>query len=262
MQAILFDIDGVIYQQGELIDGAVDTLRWVRERHIPHLFLTNTTTLSRQQVGAKLSSLGVICTPEQILTPAVAARDWIAEHPGKKMAVFVPDAIRHEFDDVVSFNDDEADGVIFGDLGANWNFFTLNHAFRILMQSPDNILLALGMSRYYGGDDGLQLDTGPFAKALEFATNKSALVMGKPASSFFQHALAKLGIGAGQALMVGDDLMADVMAAKSCGIHGCLVRTGKYQPQDEHGVIKAEFVIDSIKDLPQLWLEGQLDKVG
>lgn len=262
MQAILFDIDGVIYQRGTIIDGAAETLKWLRQQQIPYLFVSNSTTLSRDQICARLNSSAIQCASDQILTPAVAARDWIAEHPGKKMAVFVPDAIRHEFDDVVSFNDNEAQGVIVGDLGANWNYFTLNRAFRILMKSPDMLLIGLGMSRYQHDGQGLQMDSGPFIKALEFAANKSALVMGKPASSFFQQALNHLGITAEQALMVGDDLMSDVMAAKSCGIHGCLVRTGKYQRQDELGVIKPEFVIDSIKDLPGLWMEGQLAQVS
>ncbi|MFC3678584.1 TIGR01458 family HAD-type hydrolase [Bacterioplanoides pacificum] len=262
MQAILFDLEGVIYQQKKLIDGAAETMEWVRKQHIPHLFVTNTTTMSQQQVSALLTSLGVYNTPEQILTPAVTTRDWLQQHPGQKMAVFVPDAIRHEFDDVVSFNDSEAAGVIVGDLGANWNYFTLNHAFRILTQSPETVLVALGMSRYHADDAGLHMDAGPFIKALEFASGKSALVMGKPASSFFQEALQKLNADASQVLMVGDDLMADVIAAKNCGIHGCLVRTGKYQSQDERGVIKAEFVIDSIRDLPTLWVEGQLSQVS
>lgn len=126
------------------------------------------------------------------------------------------------------------------------------------MRSPDSVLVALGMSRYYGEGDDLQMDGGPFVKALEFASGKSALVMGKPASAFFQQALQKLGVPASQTILVGDDLMSDVMAAKNCGIHGCLVRTGKYRPQDEQGTIRADFVIDSIKDLPQLWQQGQL----
>lgn len=258
MRAILFNIDGVIYQQDRAIDGAVESLKWVREQKIPHLFMTNTTSMSRQQIGAKLTSYGIHCTPDQIMTPASATHDWLAEHPGKKMTLFVPDAIRHEFDDIASFDDDHTDGVIIGDLGANWNYFTLNHAFRILMRSPNTILLALGMSRYYVETDGLHIDSGPFVKALEFSSGKSALVMGKPASTFYQQALARLGVSAAETLIVGDDLMGDVMAAKSCGIHGCLVRTGKYRVQDEQGVIKAEFVADSIAQLPALWAELQM----
>lgn len=261
MQAILFDIDGVIYQQGNVIEGAVESLRWVCEQKIPHLFVTNVTSMSRQQIAAKLNSYGVRCTPDTILTPASATHDWLAEHPEKKMTLFVPDAIRNEFDNIASFDDDSTDGVIIGDLGANWNYFTLNHAFRILMRSPKTILLALGMSRYYAETDGLHIDSGSFVKALEFASGKSALVMGKPASTFYQQALARLGAPAAETLIVGD-LMGDVMAAKSSGIHGCLVRTGKYRPEDEQSVIKAEFVIDSISDLPQLWGQMKLRKAG
>lgn len=84
MQAILFDIDGVIYQRGAIIDGAAETLKWLRQQQIPYLFVSNSTTLSRDQISARLNASDIPCSSEQILTPAVAARDWIAAHPGKK----------------------------------------------------------------------------------------------------------------------------------------------------------------------------------
>ena len=44
MQALLFDLDGVIYQAREPIPGAREALAWVRNQGIPHLFVTNTTS--------------------------------------------------------------------------------------------------------------------------------------------------------------------------------------------------------------------------
>ena len=56
---------------------------------------------------------------------------------------------------------------------------------------------------------------------------------GKPASAFFNAALASLGIGADAAVMVGDDVDSDVGGPMAAGLRGILVRTGKYRAGDE-----------------------------
>jgi ribonucleotide monophosphatase NagD (HAD superfamily) len=55
VRAILFDLDGVLYQGDSAIPGAPQTLDWVRGQGIPHLFLTNTTPffeMALQHAGA------------------------------------------------------------------------------------------------------------------------------------------------------------------------------------------------------------------
>ena len=257
MKAILFDIDGVLLQQGEAIAGAAEVMRWVTQERIPHLFVTNTTSMSRQQLAERLSALGDDVDPQTILTPAAAALEWLSDHPGTHMLTLVPDAIVEEFEQVRTPLDSEAAGVILGDIGMNWNYYHLNHAFRVLMASPHRVLIALGMSRYYASKEGMQLDVGPFVKALEYATGHQALVMGKPASGFFMQAITKLGMKPNEALMVGDDVSSDVLAAQHCGLIGCLVRTGKYRPDDERGSLVPANVIDSVADLPTLWEQLQ-----
>ena len=69
---------------------------------------------------------------------------------------------------------------------------------------------------------------------LEYATGREATVFGKPAPAFFGAALAGLGCAADRAVMIGDDVEADVAGAMACGIAGILVRTGKYRAGDEN----------------------------
>ncbi len=47
LRGILFDLDGVLYNAGEVIAGAAESLTWTRRRQIPHLFVTNTTSRPR-----------------------------------------------------------------------------------------------------------------------------------------------------------------------------------------------------------------------
>jgi ribonucleotide monophosphatase NagD (HAD superfamily) len=106
---------------------------------------------------------------------------------------------------------------------------------------------------YWRTDAGLQLDTGAFLLGLERAAGVEAEVVGKPSGAFFAAALARLGVGAAQAVMVGDDIEADVLAAQREGIAGVLVRTGKYAPE---AVRRAggvpDRVVDSFADVPGL----------
>ena len=58
LDAVLIDLDGVLYVGGKPIPGAADTLKWLIEEGIPHMFLTNTTSRPVRDILYKLKSLG------------------------------------------------------------------------------------------------------------------------------------------------------------------------------------------------------------
>jgi HAD superfamily hydrolase (TIGR01458 family) len=261
MQAILFDLDGVIYQGEKPIAGAVATLGWVREQGIPHLFLTNTSSRPRSAIVQKLTHMHITINEHEIFSPAVAAAKWLGSNNTGQAALFVPQATQAEFDGLPLLDQNAEHGagaVIIGDLGEAWDFTTLNRAFRLLVDEAQPQLIALGMTRYWQAPDGLRLDAAPFVAALEHATGAKALVLGKPAASFFQAALSLLGSSASQTFMVGDDIKGDIGGAQAAGLHGILVRTGKYRPSDLESEIAPYAIIDSIADLPAWWSENIL----
>src|SRR6266446_10380228 len=100
MQAILFDMDGVLYNSETPIEGAAETLEWVRRQHIPHLFVTNTSSRGRAPLAEKLRRFGISATEGAILTPAVAAADWLHANASGPVALFVKPATRPEFDGI------------------------------------------------------------------------------------------------------------------------------------------------------------------
>jgi phospholysine phosphohistidine inorganic pyrophosphate phosphatase len=256
LRALLIDLDGVVYQDEQPIAGAAEALSWLRERSLPHAFLTNTTSCSRQDLTAKLARLGVPAAQEQIVTPAVAAAGWLRAHAPGAAALFIPAATRTDFAGVPALDDDAESGassVVLGDLGTGWNFQTLNRAFRLLMDNPAAPLIALGMTRYWRAADGLRMDVGPFVAALELATSTRSVVLGKPAPAFFQTALGALDCAPAEAVMIGDDVVADVGGAQQAGMRAILVRTGKFRSADLDIAPRADAVLDSIADLPGWW---------
>ena len=256
MKSILFDLDGVLYTGESAINGAADTISWCLENAIPHLFLTNTTSRPRSALVNKLAGFNIKSTSEDFLTPPVAAKQWLSQNINGKLALFVPDATRDEFSEfdlVEEGSEFGAAAVIIGDLGTAWDFAKLNQAFRLLMSDENTKLIALGMTRYWRAEDGLRLDAAPFVKALEHATGREAVVVGKPAVEFYNSALNILGCDASNTIMIGDDIKGDIEGAQNAGIRGLLVKTGKFQQSDLEKGIKPFDIIDSIAQLPSWW---------
>lgn len=256
LRGILFDLDGVLYNSGQLISGAVEAIQWVQKHRIPYLFVTNTTSQSRAALVEKLTWFGFSVSESEILTPVVAAVEWLRSQSAEGIALFVRTLTRIEFADLPCLPDQAEHGasyVIVGDLGEQWDYRTLNRAFRLLHDDPHALLIALGMTRYWMATDGISLDVGPFVAALEHATGRTALVFGKPAAPFFLAATEKLGLPPAQVLMIGDDIETDIGGAQAAGLKGALVKTGKFRPSDMDGSVKPDVVLDSVANLPGWW---------
>jgi len=256
VRGVLFDMDGVLYNDERPIAGAVETVEWVQGHGIPHLFLTNTTSKCCAALSEKLLRLGIRSAETEILTPAAAAVEWLRTAPDGQIALFVRQSARREFAGLPCLPDNAEHGaayVVVGDLGDLWDYRTLNRAFRLLHNNPKAELIALGMTRYWLASDGLSLDVAPFVVALEHAAGRDALVFGKPAARFFLAAAERLGLDGRDILMVGDDLETDVGGAQAAGLKGALVKTGKFHPSDLEATIRPDAVFDSIADLPNWW---------
>lgn len=65
-------------------------------------------------------------------------------------------------------------------------------------------LIAVHKGRYYSQREGLALGPGPFVAALEFATGKTAKILGKPEKEFFLSALEDLDCKPDEVVMIGD----------------------------------------------------------
>jgi phospholysine phosphohistidine inorganic pyrophosphate phosphatase len=258
VRGVLLDLDGVVYVGNKPVPGAAGTVDWLAREGVPCRFLTNTTSRPRRAIVDKLTGMGIPAGVDDILTPAVAAVAWLRRQDVEHPALFVPDATATEFAELGPLPDGAEDGagaVVIGDLGEGWNYATLNRALRLLMSDAAPPLVALGMTRYWRAEDGLRLDAGAFVRALEYAAERTAVVVGKPDPTFYGTAVDALHLQEGQVVMVGDDIRTDVEGAQRAGLTGVLVRTGKFSPSDLTGGVSPDALLDSIADLPRWWAE-------
>lgn len=256
MQALLIDLDGVVYVEDSPLPGAIEALAWLRELRIPHLFVTNTSSRSRGALVQKLAWMGIQIASEQLVTPPVIASQWLRKEAPGPAALFVPDSARVDFAGVPLLPDDAESGaasVVIGHLGRRWDYTKLNRAFRLLMAEPRPVLVALGMTRYARTATGLDLIVAPFVVALEHAADCTAVVLGKPSPIFFASAVAMLGHEPTSVAMIGDDIVTDIAGAQNAGLRGILVKTGKFRSSDLNRSIQPDGILTSIAELPDWW---------
>jgi HAD superfamily hydrolase (TIGR01458 family) len=250
--AVLLDIDGVLHVGDEPIAGAIEALSEIRRLSAGVRLVTNTTSKSRGQIVEQLRSLGFEVSEDEVLTPAKLAVAHCRERGYRSVRLLVGEALRADLLELAEAPDERTvEAIVLGDLGDGFTASALNDAFRLLMEGAE--LVALQHNRYWQRADGLALDVGAYAAALEYASGREALVVGKPAPEFFGAALAELGSRAEDTLMVGDDVEADVGGAQAAGLRGVLVRTGKYRSDalERSGVTPAE-IVGSIAEVPAL----------
>jgi len=229
ISGVLLDLAGVIYDGKEAVPGAAGAVVRLREAALPIRFVSNTTRSPKQAVLAQLDKLGLAVTNGELFTPAQAAREWLSQHHRSPHLLVHPNLIP-DFHDLAG---SERTAVIVGDAGEAFDYLALNDAYRALIDGAE--FLALAPNRTFKDADGkLSLDAGPFVAALEFASQRDAIVLGKPSPAFYLSALASMNCPPAEAVMVGDDAETDVAGALTAGLgHALLVRTGKYRLGDE-----------------------------
>ncbi|GAB3102902.1 TIGR01458 family HAD-type hydrolase [Aestuariicella hydrocarbonica] len=251
IRAILIDLDGVLYIGDQAIDGAIDAIRLVVERHIPHRYVTNTTTRSRADLAKKLNTLGYTIDADEIWSSPCGAVTYLRQRGVRSCFCVVDEAIGSEFGEF-DVSDTSPDAVVIGDVGSAWNYDLVDQIARLVMAGAE--LVALHKGKFWQAADGLKVDIGAFVAGVEYVTGKDATVIGKPSPAFFQAAIDTLNCSAEQVAMIGDDIDSDVGGAQRCGMRGILVRTGKYrEPLVAAASIVPDATLDSIADLPS-WL--------
>jgi HAD superfamily hydrolase (TIGR01458 family) len=252
VKGFLIDIDGVLYTGKNPIKGAIETINLLVREGYQFRLVSNSTRKCRKTIAERLVSMGFRIPEENIFTPPLAAIAYIKRTNKRNFHLLTMGDVDRDFEQVCEPNPGgKPDLVIIGDAGDEINYKNMNVAFHYIMEGAE--LIALERDRYWMADDGLSLSAGPFVAALEFATGKTAKVMGKPSKDFFDLALSDMELGTDETVMIGDDIITDIGGARSAGMDGILVRTGKFQEDTlRKAAIKPSYVIDSITYLPDI----------
>ena len=245
----LFDLNGVFYEDENIISGANETIDWLKKNSIPHKFISNNSTLSRKLFVEKLKKIGLKINISDVITSNYAGVLTIKKMGLKNCKLIMTEEAKLDYKKF-QLQNKKIDAIVIGDIGEKWSFSLMNELMNDVISGAE--IIALHKGKYYQSQGKLKIDCGAFVAGLEYSTSKKAISIGKPKKSFFD--LAAFDLGTNKICLVGDDLHNDIEGGQKMGYKTILVKTGKYRQNIfDKSKIKPDFCIPSIKELNKLF---------
>jgi NagD protein len=244
----LIDMDGVLYRGTEVIPGADDFIRRLREREVPFRLLTNNSQRTRRDVAAKLARMGIEVEEEHVFTSAMATARFLAcQKPGGTAFVIgeggLLTALHQNGYAVV---DHDPDYVIVGE-GRTFNLELVEAAVRMIVRGAK--LIATNLDPNCPTQDGLRPGCGALVALLEIATGVKAFSVGKPSPVMMRAVRKELGLTTDQTTIIGDTMETDILGGVQLGFHTVLVLSGGTRREDlSRFAYRPEVVVESVAE--------------
>jgi HAD superfamily hydrolase (TIGR01450 family) len=217
--AILLDLDGVLYRWPEPISGAAGAVATLRAGGKRIAFVTNNSSRTPEQVVDRLVAAGVEAAPAEVVTSALATATLLGERGVGSVFVIGEEGLRKALADegirIVDGRDDRVDAVVVG-FDRSADYAKLRDA---------SVLVGRGAALVASNLDG------------SFPA---------PGGESWPGAAA----GGGRPLVVGDRLDTDIAGAARLGWDSALVLTGSARREDVDGSSWAPTIV--VSDLAAL----------
>jgi 4-nitrophenyl phosphatase len=249
-------MDGVLWRGDQPLPGLAALFAWLRERHIPYALATNNSSRTPADYAAKLTGMGVADIPvSQIITSATATAAYLSgRYPaGTRLYVVGGAGLRAALDQAGFDLETQAapQGVVVG-LDPDLTYDKLRQATLMIRAGAD--FYGTNGDLTYPMPEGEVPGAGSIIAALEAASGRSAIVIGKPERPMFEAALSATGTTPDTTLMVGDRLETDIAGAKALGLATVLVLTGVTTPDDlALSAIWPDVAYDDLTALIRTW---------
>jgi glycerol 3-phosphatase-2 len=233
----ILDLDGCVWIGDEPTPRAVEALDELRRAGKRVAFATNDPRGATEDYVTRLWGLGLRASLRDVVTVGGAMQHLLADTRSGRTAFVIGTAPlrRHVADAglrVLNGTDlaSRAEVVIVGGT-EDLVYDDLRQATLALRRGAD--FLATGRDPTYPRPDGLWPGTGAIVAAVEYATGRTAEVVGKPEPQLLLTALDRLGDG--RTLVVGDRVDSDLAAAAAADLEAALVLTGEATREDADG---------------------------
>lgn len=261
--AVLADLDGVVYAGPHAIPGAIEALTGLAGANVQLAYVTNNASRTPAQVAAHLRELGAPADDDQVVSSAQAGAALLAQKfpAGSKVLVTGSVALAQEVTalgmTVVESANDSPDVVIQGfDPALGWaDLAEASYAI-----NAGATWIATNTDMTIPRDRGIAPGNGSLVAVVRAAVAHDPLVAGKPEAPLFHTAANRLG--ATRPLVVGDRLDTDILGGNNAGMATALVLTGVDSGATALRAITAErpqFIIDTLAQLYQPYPEIKHD---
>ncbi|HEY6282403.1 MAG TPA: HAD-IIA family hydrolase [Nitrososphaerales archaeon] len=244
----LFDLDGVFYKgkESRVKIGGTKAVEAIKARGKKLFILTNNSTDTVETVHSRLQEFAIPVKKEEILTSSLLTAEYLRAGHGRVSYYLVGEEgldIEMKRCGHRRTEGEKAEFVVVG-LDRKITYEKLDHAARLARNGAG--LVATHNSRLYMYKTGPAIATGPIVKAIEYASQKRATVVGKPSPLMFRIALERGGCKKEEAVMIGDQTDTDIAGAAKAGVDSILVTSGVDQSAGDFHTIATLSNVDDM----------------
>jgi 4-nitrophenyl phosphatase len=255
MKSAIIDLDGTVYRSQTVIPGAREGIEQLRNEGVDVVFVTNSSTKTRETCQDRLASLGIEAAVDDILTSASVTAAYVTrEYPTASVLTIGSPALDHEFFEAdVTLTDDptEADVLVVGK-DTSFDFATLTRGLRAIESGA--AFVGTNEDRKVPTDSGMIPGCGALIAAISYAGNhEPEQICGKPHDPMIEVSLDRLATDPADCVVVGDNPETDLEMGRRAGMMTVLVLTGLVDRTDPLLADEpADHVVDSLEELSTL----------
>lgn len=245
----LIDLDGTIYNGSDKIDYAKEFIEYLENNNIDYLFLTNNSTRTTKEVVDKLKDFDIETSEEHVFTSSQATALYLAKNNLQKIHVIGEYGLKGVLEES-GFNlvsGEQCEAVVVG-LDRELSYKKLTEACRAILRGA--VFIGTNPDKLIPTEEGMAPSNGGQVKLLEFATDKTPIIIGKPSSLIMDLAIEKFNYKKEDIVMVGDNYDTDIMSGINCSIDTIHVQTGvtsKEQLLEKE--VQSTYTIENLKFL-------------
>jgi glycerol 3-phosphatase-2 len=231
--AVLFDLDGVIYLGPVAVSGAVAGIAELHDRGTKIGFVTNNAARPPVAVADHLVELGISATAADVITSAQAAAHLLINRfgAGARILAVGGEGVTVALSEIglvpVHSTDDHPVAVLQG-YGFDLRWDELNEAAVAIHRGAHWVATNIDPTR--PTERGLVPGNGAAVAAVQMAVQAEPEVAGKPYRPLLDDTVSRLG--AQHPLFVGDRLDTDIAGAVNAGLDSMLVLSGSHRAEE------------------------------
>jgi HAD superfamily hydrolase (TIGR01450 family) len=256
MKLFLFDMDGTLYLGNRLYDFTIELLDTIKANGGKYLFMTNNSSKSVVDYIKKLHNLGIEATREDFMTSSQATAFYLHKyHEGQTLYVCGTESLKEELrmeGFTVTTDLDKVECIVMG-FDTELTFQKLHDVSYLLLTRPELPYIATNPDLVCPTAYGYVPDCGSIAQALEHATGRLPVMMGKPRPAMVQLAMKAAGATPEQTVLLGDRVYTDIAAGVNAGIDTVLVLSGEGTRADaDASQQKPTWILDNIRTVYEI----------
>ena len=230
-KGVFFDCDGVIWEESQLLPGALETINYLIETNLSFGFLSNNSTKSIKEYTKKFKSLGLNVEEYQVVSSVQVTINYLKNLTDRNKTLYVigESGLSQSLKDagfiVVEGTTNDIDAVIVG-MDRNFTYKKLTIGLQACLKGAR--FIATNPDPQFPTPNGFFPGAGSMVGALSSALNNNApeIICGKPNPLMAKILLERFNLKPQDVVMIGDRVSTDLECAKNAGISSVLVKTG------------------------------------